>query len=137
MTGIRVPPARPADSLARARQSAVTQLAVSAWLAPSAAAAERMIASVPPKPMTAATAAATGIDARIWSAGLRNKRLDGADDQVEVLGPRQPVVAVGHQRDGQVVGRQAARQLERMRRRHVRVLQALNNMHRTAGVDRS
>src|SRR5262249_16824907 len=64
MTGIFVRQDSHRLSTAMARQMAVTQLAVCACVAPSAAAAAMMIASVPPKPTTAATKAEMGMDRR-------------------------------------------------------------------------
>src|SRR5690606_41510293 len=120
---------------AMAMQMAVTQLAVSAWLAPTAAAAAMMMASVPPKPTMAATNAETGMERRIsrptvgragpgFSRGSMpspcplHHGFDGAEQHLQVLRPRQAVVALRDQRQGHVVGRQQAGKLHGMRGRN-------------------
>ncbi len=65
ITGILVRQESHRLSSAMARQIAVTQLAVSMRVAPTASAAAMISASVPPKPTIAATKAETGIDMRM------------------------------------------------------------------------
>ena len=111
--GIRVRQLSHAVSNTCARQIAVTQLAVWSGVAPTALAAAMMMASVPPRPTIAATNAEIGIDSRMLGFDAGHRR-DGIDDHVEILRPRQAMVAIGDERDGEVVGRQMAGQLQRM-----------------------
>ena len=65
MTGILVRQDSHRHSTAMARQIAVTPLAVSTCVAPTALAAARTMANVPPKPTIAATKADIGMEMRI------------------------------------------------------------------------
>ena len=115
MTGIFVRQDSHRLSIAMARQSAVTQLAVSICVAPTALAAAMTMASVPPKPTMAATKADIGMEMRILAYPARWTMSPTALQQhVEILRPRQAVVAIGNERQRDVVGRQQADQLQRM-----------------------
>ena len=74
MTGILVRQDKYRLSTAMARQSAVTALAVWAWVAPTASEAAMISASVPPKPTMAATKAETGIETRMGKAAAEEGR---------------------------------------------------------------
>jgi len=87
MTGILVRQDSHRLSIAIARQIAVTQLAVSTCVAPTALAAAMTMASVPPKPMIAATKADTGMEIRMSLACLPNHGVDRPHQQVEILRP--------------------------------------------------
>src|SRR4051812_22215883 len=74
ITGILVRQESQRLSTAIARQMAVTQLAVSICVAPTAFAAAMTIASVPPKPTIAATKADTGMERRISSVSAPRRQ---------------------------------------------------------------
>src|SRR2546429_2365827 len=57
------------------------------------------------------------------------------DEPLDVLGTRQAVVAVLHQREHDVIAGKARGQLDGVVPWHVRILDALENSHRAAGLD--
>ncbi len=83
-----------------------------------------------------------GMTAEGWRSQLQHastehpsKLRHGGDQPLDVLRPRQAVVAVLHQSEHDVVARKARGELDRVLPRHVRVLHALQDAHRTAGLD--
>ena len=67
------------------------------------------------------------------SSELRHRR----DQPLDVLRPRQAMVAVLHHREHHVVVREPRGQLDRVLPRHVGVLHALQDAHRAAGLDQA
>jgi len=98
MTGILVRQESHRHSTTMARQIAVTPLAVSTCVAPTALAAAMTRASVPPKPTIAATKADMGMEMRIFLPCLLDHGAHGSQQHVEILWPRQAVVALGNER---------------------------------------
>ena len=67
---------------------------------------------------------------------LRHDAFDRRDQAVEVLRPREPVIAVLDERQRDAVPRQMLDQLEGVPPGHVRVLHSLQDVDRAAGADR-
>ena len=65
--------------------------------------------------------------------GARLEFLDGRNKAINILGPRQPMVAVLDQCQHDVVAGKPGHQFDRVPPRHVRILHALQNMHRATG----
>ena len=65
-----------------------------------------------------------------------HQAVDDVEQQGDVLGARQAVLAVGHGGDARPVAREVRHQVERVLPGHVGVLQAVQDVHRPAGIER-
>src|SRR5262249_3347215 len=82
-----------------------------------------------------ATASSARAPARCAARAKMLEFRDRGDEPLDILGTRQAVVAVLHQREHHIVAGKARGQLDRVLPRHIGILHPLENAHRTAGLD--